>query len=130
MSIFDMFKSRAKKDQLGYLKALITLAAADGKIDKTELAAIAAVCHRDGISGSELKDFLDNPSSYEFTAPQNDATKLMLLKDMVCIMLADGEISDNEMILCKLTAESLGYKKEVIDAILADILIELKKSME
>lgn len=125
-----MFKSRAKKEQLGYLKALITLAAADGKVEKTELAAIAAVCHREGISGQELKDFLDNPSSHEFTAPKDNETKIKLLKDMVCIMLADGDINDNEMILCKLTAESLGYRKEVIDAILSDILDELKECIK
>ena len=130
MGIFDLFKPQSNKEQLGQLKALITLAAADGKIEKEELMAIVAVCKREGISEQELKKFLDDPSSIEFVAPKDDASKIKLLKDMVCIMLADGDINDNEMILCKLTAEALGYKKEVIDAILLDIIVELKKNME
>lgn len=130
MGIFEMFKHQSNKEQLGQLKALITLAAADGKIEKEELMAIAAVCHREGISEQELKKFLDNPSSFEFVAPKDNASKIKLLKDMVCIMMADGNINDKEMILCKATAEALGYKNEVIDAILLDIIVELKKNME
>ncbi len=129
MGIFDMFHSKSKRLELGHLKALLALAAADGKIEKSELVAIAAICNREGISETEFKQCLENPESIPYEKPSDNNTKIQYLKDMVSLMMIDGNIDDNEIVLCKLTAESLGFRNEVIDAMILDIIVELKKKL-
>lgn len=48
---------------------------------------------------------------------------------MVLLMMSDGNIDDNEMLVCKMTAEVLGFKHEVIDAMILDIIADLKKEL-
>jgi len=44
-------------------------------------------------------------------------------------MMIDGNIDKNEVVVCKLTAEALGFRHEVIDAMVSDIIDELKVNM-
>lgn len=130
MSIFDFFSSKEKRAKLSHLKNLIVLTMADGKVEKSELASIAAVCSREGISDSDFKKCLENPESIEFVAPKDDKTRLRYLTDMVLLMMSDGNIDENEMVICKMTAEALGYRHEVIDAMILDIIADLSKKVK
>lgn len=129
MGIFDFFSSKSDKQKLSHIKSLVALAMADGKVEKSELAAIAAVCSREGVSESEIKNFLDNPDSVDFVPPTDHQTKVQYLKDMCALMMIDGNIDKNEVVLCKLTAEALGFRHEVIDAMVSDIIDDLKEKM-
>ena len=129
MGIFDFFSSKSDKQKLSHIKSLIALAMADGKVEKAELAAIAAVCSREGISESEIKNLLDNPNSVDFVPPTDHQTKVKYLKDMCTLMMIDGSIDKNEVVVCKLTAEALGFRHEVIDAMVSDIIDDLKDKM-
>ena len=42
-------------------------------------------------------------------------------------MMCDGDIDDNELTLCKATAIELGFKQEVIDAMILDIIADIKR---
>jgi uncharacterized tellurite resistance protein B-like protein len=126
MGIFDFFSSKSDKQKLSHIKSLIALAMADGKVEKSELAAIAAVCSREGIDESEIKKLLDNPDSVDFVPPTDHMTKVQYLKDMCALMMIDGNIDKNEVVVCKLTAEALGFRHEVIDAMVKDIIDDLK----
>lgn len=130
MGILDLFRSKPEREKLGHIKALIALSLADGRIDKNELKAIIAVCHRENISESEIRRCIIDPDSIQYVQPKDDETKVRYLKDMVCIMMSDGDINDEEIALCKLFAESLGFRKEVIDAMIIDIIKELKKKLD
>ena len=129
MSIFDLFRVKSEREKLSHLKTLVALAVADGKVEKSELAAIATICRREGLTDADLKRCLDNPESISFVAPSDDKTKLEHLKDMVCLMMCDGNINENEFAVCKLTAEALGYKHEVIDAMILAIIEDLKSAI-
>ncbi len=129
MGIFNFFSSKSDKQKLSHIKSLIALAMADGKVEKSELAAIAAVCSREGIEESEIKNLLDNPESVDFVPPTDHQTKVQYLKDMCALMMIDGNIDKNEVVVCKLTAEALGFRHEVIDAMVSDIIDELKVNM-
>jgi len=72
MGIFNFFSSKSDKQKLSHIKSLIALAMADGKVEKSELAAIAAVCSREGIEESEIKNLLDNPESVDFVPPPDE----------------------------------------------------------
>ncbi len=43
-------------------------------------------------------------------------------------MMCDGNIDDLELALCKATAIALGFKHEVIDAMIMDIIADIKRN--
>lgn len=129
MGIFNFFSSKEKRAKLSHLKSLLTLSLADGKIEKSELAAIAAVCSREGLTDSDLQRCIENPGSIDFVPPTDDLTRFQYLKDMVLLMMCDGNIDKNEFVLCKLTAETLGFKPKVIDAMVLEIINDFKNKM-
>ena len=45
-------------------------------------------------------------------------------------MMCDGNIDDRELALCKATAMALGFRHEVIDAMILDIIADIKKNMD
>ena len=46
---------------------------------------------------------------------------------MVSLMMVDGKIDKKELALCKLTALNLGFKHEIIDAMIIDIIKYLEQ---
>lgn len=129
MGFFDLFKSQAEKERLSHIKNLIALSLADGVVQKNELAAIAAVASREGISPQKVQELLSKPEKTNFIVPESDGKKLQYLRDMVLLMMSDGNINENELALCKVCAEAFGYKNEVIDVMLIDIIDDLRTKM-
>ena len=130
MGFFDLFRSKSEREKLSHIKGLIALALADGKIEDNELAAIVAVCTREGVDEKEFRKLLNDPDSVKFVVPKDEEKKMLYLKDMICMMMCDGEIHENEFVLCKLVAESLGYPHEVVDALVLRVINELKSEMK
>ena len=129
MGFFDLFRSKSEREKLSHIKGLIALALADGKIEDNELAAIVAVCTREGVDEKEFRKLLNDPDSVKFVVPKDEEKKMLYLKDMICMMMCDGEIHENEFVLCKLVAESLGYPHEVVDALVLRVINEIKSEM-
>lgn len=129
MGFWDLFTSKEKKAKLSHLKNLVVLSLADGKVEKTELAAIASVMSREGLTEDDLQKCLENPGDIKFVAPDTDATKLRYISDMVMLMMVDGDLDDKEFVLCKATAEALGYRHEVVDAMILGIVAKIKESL-
>ena len=130
MGIFDFFKPKTDNVKLGHIKSLLALAAADGRIQKNELELIAKVCQREGIPVSELEKCIKDPQSIEFEIPNDSDKQVQYLKDMVCVMMVDGDIDDKEVGICKSIAVIMGFRHEVIDAMILDIIVELKNKLE
>ena len=129
MSFIDLFKSRESREKLSHLKNLMAVAFADGKLEKNEMAAIATVMARDGLTESDLKRCIEKPEGIKFLPPKTDSQRVAYLKDMVLLMMCDGDVDDREIALCKVTAIALGFKHEVIDALIFDIINEIKRNM-
>ena len=125
MGFFDIFKSKKDKEKLSHLRNLLAVAVADGIVQNSELGAIAAIMSREGMNPDELERCMKNPDKIDFVVPESDNDKIRYLKDMVALMMIDGVIDDNELKVCKLTAKSYGFRTEVIDAMIRDIIIEI-----
>lgn len=123
-----LFKTREEKVRLSNVKNLITLAMADGNVDRKELAAIAAVSVRDNIDPKDIERMLKGKDKVKFVIPSTQNEKVRHLTDMVKLMMVDGKIHDNELELCKLLAIEYGYRHEVIDAMMLDIIAKLNTS--
>jgi len=122
MALLDLFDSGDKKKRLSHIKNLVALAAADGEIDKSELDLIFRIGAKVGLSGDELKRIISRPESISFRAPDYFRERIEQLYDMVLVMMIDGEIHDNEVLLCKLTAKRLGFKHQIIDKMVNDVI--------
>ena len=127
MSFIDLFKSREERAKLSHLKNLVAVAAADGKFEKSEMAAIAMVMARRGLKPADLERCIKNPKGIKFVQPKSAEQCVEYLRDMVFLMMCDGDIDDREISVCKFTALSLGFKHEIIDAMIMDIISDLKE---
>jgi len=128
MSFIDLFKSRENREKLSHLKNLVAVAFADGKLEDNEMAALATVMARDGLTPSDLERCIKKPQGIKFLPPETPVQRVVYLKDMVLLMMCDGNIDDKELALCKATAIALGFKHEVIDTMIMDIIADIKRN--
>lgn len=128
MSFIDLFKSRESRGKLSHLKNLVAVAFADGKLEDNEMAALATVMARDGLTPSDLERCIKKPKGIKFLPPETPGQRAVYLKDMVLLMMCDGDIDDRELVLCKATAIALGFKHEVVDAMIMDIIADIKRN--
>lgn len=129
MSFVDLFKSRENREKLSHLKNLVAVAFADGKLDSREMGALAVVMARDGLTENDLRRCIEKPEGINFMPPESPEQRVTYLKDMVLLMMCDGEIDDRELALCKVTALALGFKHELIEALILDIIKDIKRDM-
>ena len=116
-----------KKDQqrLGQLKNLVMLAAADGHLTDSEMAVLLAVASRENLTPEEFNKVIDDPDSVNIELPEDEDTKLAYLRDMVAMMMIDGELDEHELAICKLYAMALGYRGSIVDGMIAGVIDQL-----
>ena len=122
-----MEKKEKNNDQqrLGQLKNLVMLAAADGKVTDSELAVLLAVASRENISPDEFNRVIEDPDSVTINLPEDEDTKLAYLRDMVAMMMVDGELDEQELAICKIYAMALGYRSSIVDGMIAGVIDSL-----
>lgn len=128
MGLIDLFKSRESREKLSHLKTLVAVAFADGKLENREMAALAAVMAREGLKTSDLERCIKNPKGIKFLPPETHEKQILYLRDMVLLMMCDGDIHEREFALCKATAIALGFRHEVIDAMIMDTIEDIKRN--
>ena len=122
----DMKNDNMQEQQrLGQLKNLVMLASADEKVTDSEMAVLLAVASRENITPEEFNKVIDDPDSVNITLPEYEDTKLAYLRDMVAMMMIDGELDEHELAICKLYAMALGYRGSIVDGMIAGIIDSL-----
>jgi len=111
--------------RLGQLKNLVMLASADEKLTDSELAVLLAVASRENITPDDFNKVIDDPDSVNITLPEDEETKLAYLRDMVAMMMIDGELDEQEMAICKIYAMALGYRSSIVDGMIAGVVDSL-----
>ena len=111
--------------RLGQLKNLVMLAAADGRLTDSELAVLLAVASRENISPDEFNRVIEDPDSVTIDLPEDEDTKLAYLRDMVALMMVDGELEEQELAICKIYAMALGYRSSIVDGMIAGVVDSL-----
>ena len=114
-----------EQQRLGQLKNLVMLAAADGRVTDSEMAVLLAVASRENITPEEFNKVIDDPDSVNITLPEDEDTKLAYLRDMVAMMMVDGELDEQELAICKLYAMALGYRGSIVDGMIAGVIDSL-----
>lgn len=111
--------------RLGQLKNLVMLAAADGRVTDSELAVLLAVASRENISPDDFNRVIEDPDSITIDLPEDEDTKLAYLRDMVALMMVDGELEEQEIAICKIYAMALGYRSSIVDGMIAGVVDSL-----
>jgi uncharacterized tellurite resistance protein B-like protein len=114
-----------EQQRLGQLKNLVMLASADEKVTDSEMAVLLAVASRENITPEEFNRVIENPDSVNITLPEDEETKLAYLRDMVAMMMIDGELDEQELAICKLYAMALGYRGSIVDGMIAGVVDSL-----
>ena len=121
----DNINNSQEQQRLGQLKNLVMLAAADGRLTDSEMAVLVAVASRENITPEQFNEVIDNPDSVTITLPEDEDTKLAYMRDMVAMMMIDGELDEEEMAICKIYAMALGYRGSIIDGMIAGVIDQL-----
>jgi hypothetical protein len=129
MNFLELFDSRDKKKRLSHIRNLIALACADGTLEKAEMDLIFKIGVKAGLAPDELQRIFQRPDSISFYPPDSYRERIEQLYDMVMVMMVDGELHDNEIALCKLTAIKLGFKHQIINKMVHDTVEMIAKGI-
>ena len=121
----EMKEKNNDQQRLGQFKNLVMLAAADGKVTDSELAVLLAVASRENITPDEFNRVIEDPDSITIDLPEDEDTKLAYLRDMVALMMVDGELDEQELAICKVYAMALGYRSSIVDGMIAGVVDSL-----
>lgn len=119
-----------EKQRLGQLKNLVMLASADGRFTDSEMAVLLAVASREQISPEDFDRLMEDPDSVNIVLPEDEDSKLAYLRDMVAMMMIDGELDEQELAICKLYAIALGYRGSIVDGMIAGVIDSLDAADE
>src|SRR5688500_12484460 len=94
--------------KLEHFRNLVSLSAADGKIEEVERVALAKIAYENGIPLDRLNIMLDRANEYVYLIPQNQQEREKQLDDMLTLALVDGEFAKAELELINMVGEKLG----------------------
>lgn len=118
MGLFSVFQNNEKKKNKSYIKNLLEVAIADGKLDESELNVIINIAANFDITKDEVLSIKDHHPTIEFTPPSSYSAKVRLLEDLVKIMIADKQIDEKEVKICKDLAMKLDIAPFIVDELI------------
>ncbi|HEY8400630.1 MAG TPA: TerB family tellurite resistance protein [Cytophagaceae bacterium] len=121
MFMLTIFDTKKEKVQKSHLRNLVALAKADGIISDSEVELVFKAGKKSGFTTEEIADILEDAESIEFKAPLNDADRFDQIYDLVELMLADGNIEDEEMDFCIDLALKLGVRAAIANVLVRQI---------
>lgn len=110
------------KIKLQHFRNLVSLSAADGKIDEREKNTLVHLAKEHGIALDRLELMLKYAHEYVYLIPQNQLEKEKQLKEMIDLALIDGEFASAEYELIQMVSERLGFTQNQLNRVIADIV--------
>ncbi len=106
--------------RIEHFRNLISLSAADGKIENLERVALSKIAFEWGIPLDRLNVMISKANEYIYFIPQNNEEREKQLDQMISLAKADGEFAPAEHELIMMVGGKLGFSTEEIDKIIAD----------
>lgn len=98
-----------------HFRNLVSLSAADGKIEETERVALSKIAYERGIPMDRMNVMLSHANEYTYLIPQNMIEREKQLEEMIQFAKVDGEFAKAELELISVVANRLGFSKEELD---------------
>lgn len=112
----NQFDSPELKSKKSHIKNLYTIAMADGRLHNSEFDFILRIGQNKlFLDGATIQSIMNNIEDVPFYIPKTLNERISLLEDYVKITLIDGNISQNEVNVCKQIAINFGFRPHVID---------------
>jgi uncharacterized tellurite resistance protein B-like protein len=105
--------------KIEHFRNLVSLIAADGKIEDIEKVALSKIAFDRGIPLDRFNVMLEKAHEYKYLIPQNHEQREQQLEEMIDIALVDGEFAHAELELITMVAEKLKFSKTELDQIIA-----------
>lgn len=120
--VIQLYISRQKEHEqhLGIFQNLFLIAVADGSLSPEEEEFLKDVAANLGLSQQDVDNILENHQSLDFIIPEDDEEKYFSLKNLVYMMVVDGDIEESEYKLCLNFAERVGMGRKEIEEILTE----------
>ncbi|RAW00326.1 tellurite resistance TerB family protein [Pseudochryseolinea flava] len=97
--------------KLEHFRNLVSLIAADGKIEDVERVALSKIAYERGIPLDRFTVMLDKADEYKYLIPQNHHDREKQLQEMIEVALIDGYFAPAELELITMVSEKLGVEK-------------------
>jgi uncharacterized tellurite resistance protein B-like protein len=110
--------------KLAHFRNLISISAADGKIEELERVALAKIAYENDIPLERLNVMLQRAHEYKYIVPQNSSEKEKQLTDMIQLALVDGDFSHAERELINTVSEKLGLSGPALEKLIDDAMSE------
>lgn len=104
--------------KIEHFRNLVSLVAADGKIQDVEKAALSKIAYERGIPLDRFNVMLQKAGEYKYLIPQNQKEREKQLGEMIEVAMVDGEFAPAELDLIGMVAGKLGFNKQDLDQLL------------
>jgi uncharacterized tellurite resistance protein B-like protein len=104
--------------KIEHFRNLVSLIAADGKIEDIERMTLSKIAFQRGIPVDRFKVMLEKAHEYRYLIPQNHHDRERQLQEMIEVALIDGDFSKAEMDLIMMVGEKLGFSKAELESII------------
>ena len=104
--------------KLEHFRNLVSLSAADGKIEDVERVALSKIAYEHGIPLDRLNVMLQRADEYKYLIPQNHEHRDLQMRQMIELALVDGDFAPAELELIIMVGEKLGFDRTEIDQML------------
>lgn len=112
-----------KEDPLlsSHVKNLIEVALSDGHYDKKEEQLLKDILKRNGWGAFYINKVKKKIDKIEFIMPESDNARFDQIYDLITMMMADGDIDDNELRVCNKYAVKLGFNAKLVEELVFSI---------
>lgn len=104
--------------KIEHFRNLVSLIAADGKIEDIERMTLSKIAFQRGIPVDRFKVMLDKAHEYKYLIPQNHHDREKQLQEMIEVAMIDGDFSNAEKDLIIMVGEKLGFSKSELESII------------
>lgn len=114
-------------DQIELFRNLVNMAAADKKFTDEEVQFLAKRAERWEISQDEFESTIAGiaEGGLDLHLPESHDDRVTLMKEMIRLMAADGEIADMERHLCALASSKMDFTGKQFEEILQSVIDEV-----
>lgn len=114
-------------DKLEVFQSLINFAAVDGKFSQEELEFLAIRANAWNIPDDEFETALAGLSEghIEINMPDEYEQRVVLMKEIIKLMAADGELAEQEKNLCAVASGRMDFTAEQFSQILDEVIREI-----
>ncbi|MEZ4829745.1 MAG: TerB family tellurite resistance protein [Bacteroidia bacterium] len=123
-------KQQEHIQHLEILQNIFLVAIADGQLSPAEHEFLLDVADSLELSADDLDFLIENHETLDFIIPEDEQEKLFTLKNLVYMMLVDGEIDPGEYEICLSFAHRVGMGRKEIEEILEEYEILQKSRSE